>query len=276
MNGQKGFTLSELTIGLGVFSILVLIASVLSSWAIYRYYSVRDRLLAEQVAYKGEVLFRNIYGQAVDVTFLNGTVPANLPSNTGRIFHNRVDGSKRFFRFDRMSASTNWTRISSFYREQATGGRGQLMNTAVFYREPTVDTSGVIFFDINSPSTNRGNLTPDYEGAFIERVTSFEMTKYGSPVADKTTSVEVMFRVRYHMFSGGRRSWCPQADIQLGTGQCANIQTGFRDLERRFLVVLSNNLIKVGGSYENSAVRSEERTMGGLYFFRTVFPVRYQ
>lgn len=281
MKGQKGFTLAELVSSLGVFSILVLLATVLSSWAIYRYYSVRDRMLAEEMAYRAEVAFKSFFSQAVDVNYSSGSVPQNLGGQTGRIYHNSVIGSGQGFLFDQRSDSSNWTRVATFYREQSTGltggaaASGSLMKTAIFYREPTPTTSGVIFFDISSPSSSNALVSPDWGDLYVDRVSTFGMTKFTHSIHNKTTSVEVYLKFRYHSFSGSGTNWCPQLDIQSGTSGCG-IQTTWRDLEKRFMVVLSNNLMKTQGSYTASAVAAEERTLGGLYFFRLVQPLRYQ
>ncbi len=284
MKGQKGYTLSELVTGLGIFSILILIASVLSSWAISRYYSVRDRLLAESVSYKAETLFRNVYGQAIDVEFDNGIVPATLGGLSGRIHHTSLTGpTSAEFSFEQLSAASDWTRVSLFYREQATGltggatptAVGDVRRTAVFYREPTATTSGVIFFNLSSPATSSADMQPTYDEAFVERVSAFGITKQRHPFQNKTTSIEVLIRIRYFMYPNGGQNWCPQPDIAAGAGSCA-LQTAWRDLERRFNVLLANNLIKAEGSFTHSTVLGEERTLGNLYFFRLSLPMRYQ
>lgn len=278
MKGQKGFTLSELVTSMGVFSILVLIASVLSSWAIYRYYSVRDRLIAEGLAYRAEATFRNVFGQAVDVDYTVGTVPQSLTGRSGVIFHNAVMGRGRGFMFDRNSITPVWSRIATFYREQGTGigtaARSQLMKTAIFYRRPSGTTSGVIFFDLSSPATSNALVSPGYDDFFVDRVSTFGMTKFSHPLHDQTTSVEVLLRFRYHTFAGRGTNWCPQRDIASGAAGCG-VQTTWRDLERRFVVVLSDNLLKTSG-YRSSAVNTEERTLGNLYLFRIINPLRYQ
>ena len=282
MKGQKGFSLIELMTGLGIFSLLVLIASMLTSWAVYRYFSVRDRILAEATAYQAETSFRDFFGQAMDIGFTVGVVPQDLPPSTGAIHHTAVnvaDNSANFL-FDQMADTPDWVRIATFYREQssgmglnaATAVQGDPRATGVFYRRPSATTSGVIFFDVSSAANSVAAMTPGYNDVFIDRISTFGITKRRHPHHDKTTSIEVLVRIRYHTFAGRRSTWCPRADIAANVGGCNN-GAAFRDHERRFNVLLANNLMK-GSGFLHSTVNAEERTLGNLYFFRLVNPAR--
>lgn len=280
MRNERGFTLSELVTSIGVFSILVLVASVLSSWAIYRYYSVRDRLITENLGFQAETVFRNTFGQALDIEFNNSNIPNNLSltSRSGRVYSNL--GSTGFL-FDEMGDSANWQNIALFYRENATGlrsgtgaVRGNPLPTFVFYRRPSLTTSGVIFFDLSAGPNSGVFMNPDYGDVFIDRVSTFGITKVRHATYNKVTNIEVLIRLRYHMFTGRGRNWCPQTDIQNGVGGCTMV-SNWRDLEKRFTVTLKNGLVKAAG-VGSSVVTSDERTLGNLYFFRLVNPMRYQ
>lgn len=268
----------ELVTGLGVFSILVLIASILSTWAVYRYYSVRDRLIAEATAYRAESLFRNTFGQAIDINFTGTTVPASVAGATG-VIHGGAGG----FLFDEMADSADWTRIATFYREQGTAlentgvnSQGRPAATTVFYRRPTLVSSGVIFFDLSTLPGQVAATSPDYGDVFVDRVSTFGMEKFRHPNFDKTTNIEVFLRIRYHTFAGRANNWCPQNDIRNGVGGCNNGAT-IRDFDKRFNIFLAHNLIKAGGVWsQNSAVEGEERAQGNMYFFRTINPLGYQ
>ena|GEM_PF-1645012 len=298
MARQKGFTLIELMVGLGVLSVLILLATVLSTWATYRYFSVRDRLLTETIAYQAENIFRGVFGQAVDVAFTGSFsadgLPEALAGRTGQIYDDGValtgQPERRRFDFDRISASKPWMRVATFYRENSTGittglgvkgagatAKGGSLPTMVFYRSPTVDKSGVIFFDLSSLNNNNALKTPDYGDVFIDRISSFEIvkTRHVNPSFNKTTSIEVNLKFRYHLFAGGKASWCPMEDISSGASGCSNGSVS-RDIERHFVVTLGNNLLKAAGSgYFGSVSKEEERVMGDLYFFRMSAPARW-
>ena len=51
MRGQKGFTLIEVLIATGIFAVQILAVSVIASWAVSRFYSVRDRIITETLGY---------------------------------------------------------------------------------------------------------------------------------------------------------------------------------------------------------------------------------
>lgn len=284
MRNERGFTLSEVVTSLGVFAVLVLIASALSSWAIYRYYSIRDRLIAESMGFQAETIFKNTFGQALDIEFLDSSLPTSVtePSPTGRIYSNI--GSTGFL-FDQMGDSATWQNIAIFYRENGTGlragtgaVRGAPSPTFVYYRRPSPTTSGVIFFNLSTPPTNGAFISPDYSDLFIDRVSTFGITKYRHAIYDKVTNIEVLLRIRYHMFTGSGRNWCPQRDIQNGAGGCG-LMSNWKDLEKRFTVTLKNGLMKPAGMTSPGqpyVVSGDERTLGNLYFFRLVSPMRYQ
>jgi prepilin-type N-terminal cleavage/methylation domain-containing protein len=294
MKRQKGFTLSELMVGLGVLSTLVLLASVLTTWAAYRYFSIRDRLSAEAEAYKAEAVFRSVFGSALDIAFndtgstVNG-IPQDLGTHTGQIYANQTKAgtpSRRFFEFDQIADSQTWTRIATFFREGSTGIVGQVsvagasrkavgraLPTMVFYHAPSLTKSGAIFFDLSSPNSSTSLVYPDFGDVFIDRVSTFGITKVKHQSFDKVTAIEVHLRLRYHTFAGKSESWCPQLDIGNNTGGCRNGSLS-RDIERNFTVTLSNNLIKPQGSYSGMLTTSELRTFGDIYFFKMTSPTR--
>jgi len=215
---------------------------------------------------------------------LNEVLPAVLPGQTGMIADRGVAADGRAgFLYDEMADSANWERIAAFFRESSTGVVGGAIGTArgapaptfVSYRAPTATTSGVIFFDLSTLPGLVAVTQASYEDAIIDRVSAFGITKTGHPTYNKVTSIEVFLRLRYHVFGGGTTSWCPALDIQNGVAGCipAGRNVMWRDLEKRFVISLRNNLLRnLGAAMTSSAVNSEERASGNLYFFRTITP----
>lgn len=278
VRSQRGFTLIEVMTSLGVLSILVLIASVLSMWAVQRFMSVKERLLGEATAYAAEAQFRNAFGQALDVNFTTAAIAAAPAGPIGSVMHTTVAGTTASFEFDQMADSADWTRIALFYREQSPGlgataqsSRGAAIPMTITYRRPTATTSGVIFF-VNGVEGSAAALTPSYNRSFVDRITLFGISKRRHPSYDKTTSVDVHLKIRYHTHFGGGTNWCPQLDTAAGIAGC-NQRAAWRDLERRFSVTLRDNFLKAANDFVSSAVSAEERTMGNLYFFRMLNPM---
>lgn len=275
MKSQKGFTLIELISGTGILAILVLVSTVLVSWAIARFMNVKERLTAEATAYQAEVFFRNTFSQAIDIAFTPGVIPVVLPGNTGRIRHAAINlvssPNTATFTFDQMSDTAAWTPIALFYREQsvglsgATGNNsiGRPLRTSIYYREPTPTTSGVLFFNMGA----RAGLGPSYADPFIDRVSMLSISKIRHRQHDKVASIEVQLNIRYHPNLRFGRTWCPANDILAGAAGC-NANVSWRDFQKTFTVPLINNLMKPSGTFANSPVTSEERSLGNLYFFR--------
>ncbi|HAG92292.1 MAG TPA: hypothetical protein DCL41_10485 [Bdellovibrionales bacterium] len=287
MRGQKGFTLIEVLIATGIFAVQILAVSVIASWAVSRFYSVRDRIITETLGYQAEVAFQSVFGQAQNIRFRgaagNEIVLPVMPNNVGRIMHtNLVTASSANFMFDQMADAVGWQRIAAFYRESATGQgtastavAGRPSATFVSYMPPTANTSGVIFFDMATPVGANPNSSPSYQDLFIDRVSAFGIAKTKHPTHDQVVSIEVFLRLRYHEFGGSSgTSWCPAVDIQNNVAGClpGGRPVLYRDIEKRFVVPLRNNLMKIEGVLASSGVSAEERTLGNLYFFRPRTP----
>lgn len=265
---NKGFTLSEIMVAVFMTSVGFLALSTIVFFTFQQFHYLRDRLEAEASAARAESMFKTYLGQAVDVSM------SNLPNNNWNISTTNPIGRLRAnFVWDRIAASpNNWNTLAVFVREGGGNGPtqnygGTPMKTAMWYRRPSPTTSGVIFLNVGEQG---GAMSPSYGGLYADRITYLAMEKVGT--GNRVTNVRVQIRVRYHRFSRFGTTWCPTQDIVNGTANCNN-QVSYFDIERSFNVVLRNNLIKAAGTAGPNGSLREERTLGHVYFFRTVNPI---
>jgi prepilin-type N-terminal cleavage/methylation domain-containing protein len=276
MKRVKGFTLIEVLTSTAIVGVLVLILTTLTVFVSSRYQEVKNRLNAEYMASRAEVILRQYFSAAINMgTAVGATVANPLAADEGQIL-NGID-------WDQVGDTANWTHFASFWRETSTQRGAQLyggfpMRTFMWYREPSRDTSGVIFIDGGAGGV--GAAAPQFGGGqgdeFIDRVSGLRITKIAHTTFAKVAALDVMIRIRYHPNNQQSPNWCPQADINAGAGGCNAVPLGnFKDIERNFRIVLQNNLLRQRGTGTGRAVDSEERMLGNVYFFRMVVPTRW-
>lgn len=270
---KRGFNLVEIMIATAVSGVLIVIVCSIAVIAFVQTSNLKDRLAAEENLNKIELYFKSTLGQAIDIdaTDMGAIVsPFSVPGWTGSLVGNFV--------YDQIADSAQWTTLGYFYREIGGSGNqadatelagGTLRPTAIFYRRPETNTSGVLFF--NGGDMNL--LTPNYSDRYVDRISYLEMQKNVNANYNKVTSVRIRVAVRYHDSTVSFRTWCPVADLAAGTAGC-NQDAKYRDLDREFTVVIRNNLMKASGVPGLNGGTAEERTMGNLYFFRLVNPIR--
>lgn len=281
MSNQKGFTLSELITGVGVAAIVMLILVSLLFFMNYTYLSKKDRLDAEDAAAKAELLLKMVFSQAVDVDFAGPVLPgAQVAANLGA-----APGQVATGLIDRIPAA-QWIKIAAFQREIQAGAavnHGILSRTAIWFRRPEAPASaGVLFFDMGArlaantqPAAT--NMQPSYADDYVPRITYLEIIPQSTNIYGKLASLEFRMRFRYHMKSTAQTTWCPQQNLPGGAapiGACNVPGAQWQDLDRRFTVLLRNNLVRSAANPSRQAVAGglEERILGNLYFFQPLLP----
>ena len=274
---ERGFSLMEVMTAVGVSGVILLVVTTLSLYSYFQFQSLKVRLEAEIAANRLEYLFKTYLTQAVNIS---GTV--GLTEVTGMNFTiNDLDATGQWFGppngaavvWDQMADLVgDWATLGVFVREVGDGPRGgELAPTAIWFRKPTANTSGVVFFDNEPSGAPAANMTPDYNDQFVSGVTRLEFQR--QDIAGSLASLRISYSIRYHLKTANLVSgWCPQADIAAAVAGCANGNNNFREVEKNFNVVIRNN-------YRNDASPSgaavEQRTLGRLYFFRLINPSRW-
>ncbi len=295
MRTESGYTIASLLISAGSALVLGLKVASLFALVSHKHNQTVDALEAEIVAARAERIFRSYFGDALNFDF-NAFNPgaesfnlATLPANTGAGWlRSGIGGLADGVNYTSIAdfGGANWHTLALFWREDSTaqgaqGYGGLPRKTAIWFRRPTIATSGMIVIDGGTDPNGAfsGNpMTPDDDDTFIDRVSGLRMVKIrGNPALNKTTAIDITIRIRYHLNHGNEFNWCPVADIPPAGGLCVNAiqNAAVRDIERSFRVYLQNALLTAGGFNENAASDREERTMGSLYFFKQVTPQRF-
>lgn len=268
----RGFTLPELIVATAIVGIIALLAGSLVTYVSTKYFEVKERLEANLEAAKAESLLRQYFSQAVDLTdsvsYFGGSETISFGNNSTGEIRNGID-------YDQISdMATDWATLAVFLRESSTGlgnpGSTSLKRTAMWYRRPSLTTAGILFID---PGNSGATLQPSYSNPYIDHLSRIKIDKNPIGASSILSSLDITIAIRYHPFSGENLNWCPQKDIASGANGCGTYKTSFKDVERNFRILLQNNLVKPYGTTINFPVKSEQRVMGSLYFFRAIFPL---
>lgn len=271
---NKGFTLAELITSTAIASVLVMLIALAVNMISGTFMQKREKMAAEETAARAEVLFKLVFSQAVRLRA--GVTGGALDS--GGAIASGIGEVRDGIVYDQIAdTGSAYTGIAVFLREASPALQGVTYGvptrTAIWYRRPETTSSGVIFFDMGNVA---GNLSPTYADQFIDRVSYLSITKRTHPVlTDVLTNLDVVLRIRYHAASNGRFNWCPQLDIANAVVGCT-VAANWADVERRFSIVLRNNMLRSASSTDlsSTAVTTEERILGNLYFFQPVLPTR--
>lgn len=297
---QRGMTLSELMVGLGIMSIISLIMFGLFVLATNQFYALSAKSETDELGARLEYTLRSVFSQAMDVRF--GAEPTGAPVDTtppnayplitdrGQIAATGLvagDNNAARLTFDSLaSAPLNWYVLAVFLRETGLAAvpgpeRGMARKTAVFYRPPSgaARTSGVIFVDHGPVPGAAGGLSPSYADDFFDRVVLFEMTKHKHALRNVVTSVDFRVHFRYYLRvgSGNTFAWCPAVNVNAGPAVCTTIMP-WTDVEKQFSVTLRNNLLRssTDTNIASAPGQFEERVMGATYFFFPTIPTDVQ
>lgn len=281
MLNHKGFTLSELITGVAITSVLMLVVASLLFYMNFSYLTKKDRMEAEEAAAKAEFLLKLAFSQAVDIQFagpaLPGAgVPANLAGASGQVARGVID---------RIPAA-QWLKIAAFQREvqgNTALTHGLIARTAIWFRRPEVTSGGVLFLDMGLPRIAINaepapiNMQPNYSDDYIPRISHLEIAAQSTNNYAKLASLEFRMRFRYHSKASSATTWCPRANLPGGAapiGACNVAGAQWQDLDRRFTVLLRNNLVRtrLNASRVGTGAGAEERVLGNLYFFQPYLP----
>lgn len=298
MSKQKGFTLSELVVGTAIGSIIMLTVASIFFFLNYTYLSKKDRLDAEDQAATAEYMLKLLFSQAVDVqgtvtggaTFASGGIVNPVVGTVGQVVGN-IQGGPNIATFDQIVAP-QWIKIAAFLRENqastsAGPTHGLLARTAIWFRRPEAaaapnNTSGVMFFDIGTrlapnAAPAAAAMQPDYSDPYVGRISYLQVNKSLTPNYNRLASVEFVMRFRYHEKATSAVTFCPQRNIAAPgpiIAACNVAGAMWRDLERRFTILLRNNIVKLAGDTTmlGTSGQNEERILGNLYFFQPIIP----
>lgn len=272
---SSGFTLIELMVGAMIGIILMAVIAAILTIAQYQYLTTRDRMIAEARALEIENALKSILTQAVEVRHDANAAAGAFGNQPGRLAAD--------FNWSTLAAPT-WTVVGFFRRELRVGyGTADPVNppgalgpalrkTAIFYREPTATTSGVLFIDLGT-NVDATAMAPGYNDLYFDRISSLSMDKVRHQSYDRVTTANFTVSIRYHYAGIRNRIWCPAANMGVSAGCTAN--SGWRDLNRSFSILLRNNLL-IGTAGAAQATNAGERVLGNLHFFQPVIPKRPQ
>ncbi len=214
---------------------------------------------------------KNMMGQAVNIGdpapanpgLLTGcSVPASLGSVTGCI---------PTFTTATSATANNTTAIAAFQREwsvgfDAGGAQSELLPTAIFFRRPTADIDGRIYFDLYT--TPGSAMSAGEDDIVYGQVVRYDMVPNVESIYGflQVTGVDVNIATRYHRSSSENKKWCVPGDVAAActSGVAAS------DVSMRFSVGLRNNraLEKTPG------VNGQSRSIhGGIYYYRFIPPL---
>ena len=98
------------------------------------------------------------------------------------------------------------------------------------------------------------------------------LRELGGAANDRVAAIQVRSVFRYHRPSEERPSWCPEQDIAAAIGNCAVEVATYMDVEKRFRIVLRNNILN---DVSPTGGLLPERPTGMVHYFMPLIPSRW-
>lgn len=274
-NSRKGFTLVEILVGIGLGSIVMVVAFTLIFFFNENYVMIENKIQTERALIQATYNIQRSLALAVNISDSLGAI------NPGKTLAPTDSGLVRNFNATTLGGNAGTVEtVAMFLREKGgyqvapTPLKGEYAPTAIFFLHPTPTKSGIIFLDVNTT----GVMTPGYNDVFFERVVEFSVNNFlfsNTPVPI-LTSVEVSVTMR-NFLSPDPNRWlfCPPADVSptpIGACNLPNMAS-FKDNNRKVRVTFSNQVIDNTSPSADPSNPSApfERTFGQMYLFPTIF-----
>jgi len=269
---EKGFTLIELVISIGLMSVLMM-GGVFSFMKLIENAKTIDEQIISTTNMNvlAQVLPKYI-GMAVNVDWHDlGVSPiTNVGAGKGQI---------AFFNSGFDIAPQPPINIGLFLRESGSPNpgntRGNLKGTALYFRNPTPDTPGEFRITTSGNGSGVKNLYSDASTFIFSDLVGLSLSPagHGSIAGEPVRSVRVQITMR-KFFSGRKTNWCTATAITAGTAGCNSVdrlrETKFRDVNKTIFISLTNNRISDESLTTAAGVIKTESLYGSLYFFRPV------
>lgn len=264
IRSSRGYTLVEMTIVGLLVSVAGLMAAsaflLLGKTATY----VRSSADAEVNAYTLASMLPVYLGQAVEVDWTAGGIPADLGAGRGRL---------RRYTSALSNSATPPTPIpiGLYLREEGRPSDGldgsEIRATGIYFREPTRTSPGELFIASSDRGTGQAVLSPDLALERFSSIVEFSIEPAGFNVAMNQPVRVARVRVVYRKYMDGGSNdwrWCPAS--QSSDPTCRSPFSS-RDIERVLNIPLPNNAIETNLRDSSGAFR-RETIFGDLYFFR--------
>lgn len=269
----------ELMTAVGASGLVILVVVTIAMYVYIQHEQTKSRLEAETSANRLEYLFKLYLSQAVNITGTIGLDEASANFNladangAGRWFGppNTTTPPSPSIVWDQMSdLAGNWATLGVFIREMGMGTDSDLRSAAIWYRKPTPNTSGVVFFDVGNDTNTP--MVPDYGDNYVSGITRLEFQRRDVGAPAQLSALRINFTLRYQKRTDAGVNWCPQADIDNAVAGCVTPGVLYNEISRNFEVVLRNNFRSINGV---NGTLGEVRTLGRLYFFQILNPARW-
>lgn len=282
---QQGMTLTELLVGMVIFSIVSLFIAVVMSQTQKTYSQMSGRVNQEAEAEEMSAILRHYFSQAVELS-LYSSVSSTVSNLNGQMLANYDLGAL-------WTAGSGMTvnPVALFFiddqpSDQSTIAASQrFLPVAILVQQPSETKFGLVVVQVgdNPAQTNLTGENPEFRFTNIVdfKITNviFENDAVVSP-RRKVVSFTIMFTKRFFRdLDVANRRWCPPA--QMASSTCLT-KTFYTDISKTVDITLRNNVL--GPSYTQrkkapaSATTSwfapeSKRPYQGIYFHRPRFPV---
>lgn len=263
---QKGFTLIELVLSIGLMSVLML-GGVYSLMQLIQTAKTIDNQVTTTTStgLLAQTLPKYL-GMAVNLDWTTGNI-TNVGAGKGRL---------RIYNSGFTLAQQPPIAVGLFLRESGSPNsgnfRGNLKGTAFYFQNPTPNTPGE--FRIVTSGSGAG-LKTLHSDASVFTFTDLVGLSI-APAGHSSTNGEPVRTVRVQLtsrkfFSGSKTNWCTGVAIRSNVGDCATRPTTFRDVNRVIFISAVNNRISDESlTVLGTAQPKTESLYGSLYFFRPV------
>jgi prepilin-type N-terminal cleavage/methylation domain-containing protein len=262
---QRGFTLIELILSIGLMTVLMLGGVYSLMQLIQTGKTIEEQIVTTTNTKLLAQTLPKFLGMAINVDWTTAPIN-NVGAGKGQI---------RIYDSGFNLAPQPPVAVGLFLREagspNAGNFRGNLKGTAIYFQNPTPNTPGEL--RISTSGSGEG-LKSLYSDASVFNFTDLVALSIG-PAGHTSTNGEPVRAVRVQItsrkfYAGSKTNWCTERAIRDGLGDCASRPSNFRDIEKIIFVSLINNRISDESLTTVTGIVKPESLYGSLYFFNPV------
>ncbi|KHD89179.1 MAG: hypothetical protein OM95_05010 [Bdellovibrio sp. ArHS] len=236
MKRSKGFTVIEVLVATGLAGVAIGASLYYLKFVKENYVAVVGAISHEEELMKMLYFSRSYLSQAI-----------NLKTTTNNIDSYKSDGQQGLLRLGSFGQAGDGSvhTLGLFKQEHATRNKSSYKVTGMFFKEPTENTPGMIFFDTG------GEPRPSHKAISFSGLLSMAVSEPQITAEGNVHSVQIEIKTR-RFFSG--QSWCLH--------KCE--ERRYRDIGRKTRIFFRNNVIR-----DSAKGVFADRAFGKIYFFRS-------
>lgn len=257
---SRGFSLIELLIVLSIITfILFTFSFLMTAMGNYKFTSIKNVEKNDEL-YLLDLILPNYLTYAINVDWTNAAI-GNIGASRGRLrnYSSSLSGNP-----NRQPMT-----IGVYLRDEGlVNGESDLRATGIYFRNPTVNSPGELYFASSGTGTGAFLLSPSTAAQKISNLVELEIAPSGLINSSEDVVRSIRLRVVYRKQLTPDQSlwrWCPRSLV--GSNTNCQSEANYKDFEKIYDYILVNNLIE-SNAVTSSGLPRKEGLFGRTYFFK--------